>query len=255
MRKFLAGLISIICIQYSYSQINNTKIPYYPNEKVDFSLMYGIFKIGDAYLEFTYDKKCPGAYIHAYAANTGLVKFIKDICFIYECCMDTVTGLPISDSRVLIEGDYVDINTVYYDRLSRKDSSLVYSTKTDTVVVPKNIYDLLSGFYHYRANFLGDNLPLNHTVSTTTFFIDEVWDLTIRYCGKETIKTNYGNVECLKIKPVTIIGHFFRTSEAMTIWITNSGNYIPVKFSVELKLGTLYGYITNYRGLSINILK
>ena len=28
--------------------------------------------------------------------------------------MDTLTGLPVSDSRILIEGDYVDINTVYY---------------------------------------------------------------------------------------------------------------------------------------------
>ena len=142
---------------------------------------------------------------------------LSNMHYRYECCMDTATGLPISDSRILIEGDYVDISTVYYDHLSRKDSSLVYSKKTDTIVVPKNIYDLLSGFYHYRANYLEDNMPLNHSISTTTFFIDEIWDLTIRYCGKDTINTKYGLIECLKIKPVTIIGHFFRTSDAVSI--------------------------------------
>jgi hypothetical protein len=217
--------------------------------------MYGIFRIGEAHLEFTYDQKCSGAYIRASAANIGLIRFVKDIYYMYECCMDTTTGLPISDSRILIEGDYVDINTVYYDHLSRKDSSLVYSKKTDTVVVPKNIYDLLSGFYHYRANYLKDNLPLNHKVTTTTFFIDEVWDLSIRYCGKEIINTIYGPVECLKVKPTTVIGHFFRTSEAMTIWLANSGDYIPVKFSIEFKIGTLHGNITNYKSPDRKLLK
>ena len=246
MRIFLTGLVSFICFQHLFSQKTSLEIPNYPNEAVDFSLKYGIFKVGEAHLEFGFDKKCPGAYILAYAKSSGLLKLIKHIHFRYECCMDTTTGLPISDSRILIEGDYTDISTVYYDHISRKDSTIIYSKKTDTVVGPKNIYDLLSGFYHYRANYLGDNLPLNHTVSTTTFFIDEIWDLTVRYCEKETINTKYGTVECLKVKPVTIIGYFFRTSDAVSIWVTNNGKYIPVKFSIDLKLGTLHGNITDY---------
>jgi hypothetical protein len=161
--------------------------------------------------------------------------------------MDTATGLPSSDSRILIDGDYTDINTVYYDHLLRNDSSLIYSRKTDTVVVPKNIYDLLSGFYKYRANYLGGNMPPEYTVTTTTFFIDNVWDLTIRYCGKETIDTKYGPIECLKVKPVTLIGHFFRTTDAMTVWFANDGNYLPVKFSIDLRLGTLVGIISDFR--------
>jgi hypothetical protein len=247
LRKLIVVLVSFIYFQYPSSEKSNSEIDYFPGESADFSLKYGIIKIGEAHLELSSDRKCAGAFIHADAKSSGLLKLIKDIHFRYESCMDTSTGLPISDSRILIEGDYVDINTVYYDHVSRKDSSLIYSKKTDTVVVPKNIYDLLSGFYHYRANYLRDNLPLNYTVNTTTFFIDNVWDLTIRYCGKDVIDTNYGPIECLKVKPVTIVGHFFRTSDAMTIWFSNNGKYIPVKFSIELKLGTLYGNITDYK--------
>jgi hypothetical protein len=241
LRKFIAGFALFICIQYSFSERLNPEIDNFPNETIDFSLKYGIFKVGEAQLEVSFDQKCRGAYIHADAKSSGLLKLFKDIHFRYECCMDTITGLPVVDSRILIEGDYVDISTVYYDHVSRKDSSLIYSKKTGTVAVPKNIYDLLSGFYHYRATYLRDNLPLNHTASTTTFFIDKIWDLTIRYCGKETINTDNGPIECLKVKPVTIIGHFFRTNDAMTIWFSNNGKYTPVKFSIELKLGTLYG--------------
>lgn len=250
MKKFIVSLIFIIFILYSFSEKNNSETTYFPNESVEFSLKYGIFKVGEAHLDFSLDQKCNGAFIHANAETSGLLKLFKDIHFRYECCMDTLTGLPISDSRILIEDDYVDINTVYYDHKSREDSSLIYSKKTDTLVVPKNIYDLLSGFYHYRINHLGENLTLNYTVSTTTFFIDTIWDLTIRYCGKEIINTNYGPLECLKVKPVTIKGHFFKTTDAMTIWFANDGNYIPVKFTIDLKLGTLYGDISNYKSLN-----
>jgi len=247
MRGFLIGLVFIFCFQFSFAQGIQLNIPDYPDETVDFSVKYGIFKIGEAHIDFHIDQNCNGANIQAYARSAGIFKFFKDIFFKYECCMDTATGLPFSDSRTLIEGDYVDISTVYYDHLSREDSSLVYSLKTDTVVVPKNIFDLLSGFYNYRSNYLGSKLPPDNIVSTTTFFIDRVWDLQIRFCGKEIINTIYGPIECLKIKPLTIIGHFFRTSDAMSIWFANDGGYLPVKFSVDLKLGTLVGTISDYK--------
>lgn len=247
MRLFLSGLFIFICFNYSFSQKTDFKVPYYPNEGVDYSLKYGIFKVGKAHVEFSLDEKCQGANIQAYAKSSGLLKLIKNIYFKYECCMDTETGLPISDSRILIEGDYVDSSTVFYNHLIWENSSLIYSKKTDTVVGPKNIYDLLSGFYHYRANYLEDSLTLNQTVTITTFFIDKIWDLTIRYCGKETINTKYGSTECLKVKPVTILGHFFQSSDAITIWFTNTEEYIPVKILINLKLGTLEGNITDYK--------
>lgn len=252
MRKIIAGLVLFICFQYSSSEKTSSEITYFPHETVDYSLKYGIFKVGEAHLEFGFDQKCSGGYIQAYAESSGLLKLIRDVQFRYESCMDSLTGLPISDSRILIEGDYVDISTVYYDHTSRKDSSLIFSKKTGTIAVPKNIYDVLSGFYHYKVNYLGDNLPLNHTVSTPTFFIDKTWDLTIRYCGKEIVNTNYGPLECLKVKPVTIVGHFFRTTDAMTVWFTNNSKYIPVKFSIDLKLGTLSGNITNYKSHNVS---
>ncbi len=246
MRMFVAGLILFVCFQHLFSGNTGQEIPYYKNEAVDFTLKYGIFKIGEAHVEFGSDKKCNGAFIQADARSTGLVKFIKNIHYRYECCMDTLNGLPLRDSRILIEGDYIDTSTVYYDHFTRQDSCLIYSKKTDTIVGPKGIYDLLSGFYHYRANHLGNNLPVYDTLTSTTFFIDKIWDLTIIYFGKEIISTKYGPIECLKVKPVTVIGHFFKTSDAMSIWFTNNEKLIPVEFSLDFKIGTLHGTITDY---------
>ena len=251
MRKFILVLVLFFCLQYSFSEKTKSEIAYFPTERVDFSLNYGILKIGDAHIELSFDQKCAGAFIHVDAKSSGLLKLFKDIHYRYECCVDTLTGLPISDSRILIEDDYIDLNTVNYDHVSRKDSSLIYSKKTGILAVPKNIYDLLSGFYLYRTNQLRDNLPLNYTVTITTFFIDDIWDLTIRYCGKDIIYTKYGPIECLKVKPVTVIGHFFRTDDAMTIWFANNREFLPVKFSIELRIGTLYGNITDYKSKTV----
>ena len=244
MKIIITGILALIFLQFSSTEDKSRGIKNIEAEEVNYTLKYGIFKIGEAQVKLTYDDKCRGALIIADAKSTGIFKFIKNVHFRYECCMDTATGLPQTDSRILIEGEYADISTVYYDHLSRMDSSLVYSEKTGTLVVPKNIYDLLSGFYRYRTYYLRNNLPLHYTVKTTTFFIDKVWDLTITYYGKETIRTVYGPMECIVVKPVTVIGHFFRTSDAMTIWFADKGKYIPVKFSLDMKVGTLYGDIT-----------
>ncbi len=175
MRLCLTVLISIMAIQLVYTQQSEPLTPYYPNEAIDYTLKYGIFKVGVAQLGFRFDKSCSDAFIIAEAKSSGLVKCFKNITYRYECYMDTATGLPISDSRILIEGSYEDINTVYYDRTTRSDSSLVYIKKTGPRVVPLNIYDLLSGFYHYRANLVYESFSNIEVFSITTFFIDEVW--------------------------------------------------------------------------------
>lgn len=247
MRLLQTILISVFTVQSIYPQFSELSIPYYPHEVINYTLKFGVFKVGVAQTGFNFDNSCSAAFIFAEAKSTGLAKCFKNVFYRYESCMDTITGLPISDSRVLIESGYKDINTVYYNHTSRNDSSLVYSNKTDTVVVPKNINDLLSGFYQYRANLFKTGLSNQGVDSITTFFIDEVWELVIRRAGIETISTQYGDLECLKIMPVTIVGHFFNTSDAMTIWLTNDERLVPVKFTLQFRRGTLQGVMTSYQ--------
>lgn len=247
MRFILLATLCMLVSHLIFPQSVKHIVPDYANESIDYNLYYGIIKIGEAHLNFKTDGKCASAFIVAEAKSTGLIKFIKDIHFKYESCMDTLTGLPIFDSRILIEGEYSDLNTVYYNHTARADSSIVYSIKTDTVIVPKNIYDLLTGFYDFRANHILADMPYDYAVHHTTFFIDEVWDLNISYHGMEKVFTRYGMIECYIFKPETIVGHFFRSKDAVTIWITKDSGLIPVKFCIQLKIGTLYGELSRYQ--------
>ncbi|MBN1117483.1 MAG: DUF3108 domain-containing protein [Bacteroidales bacterium] len=247
MKTIFSALLFLLLPASSSTILLQEKIPYYPNESFDFNLYYGLLKIGVAHLEFNTQINTCDAYIIAEAKSTGIVKYFKDIQYRYEACMDTSTGLPVSDSRTLIEGNYKDINTTYYNHTFREDSSLVYSANIDSFIVPKNIYDLLTGFYMYRVNYIPFKLDKNKSVHITSFFNDEVWDLNISYHGIQKIYTRYGILECYVVKPETVIGYFFKSSDAMSIWITKGHINIPVRFSLDLKIGLLHGELVDFK--------
>src|SRR3546814_20574960 len=73
--------------------------------------------------------------------------------------------------------------------------------------------------------------------------------MVIKYLGKETIKTNFGRLECLKFTPSLIEGRIFRNDSDMFLWITNDANRIPVKAKVEILVGSLTLELENYENL------
>lgn len=229
------------------SQEKDIVVPNYQQEIMNYSLKIGFFNVGNATIEFITNNNCNGARIHAEAKSSGFVKMIKDIHYKFESCMDTITGLPSLASRRIIEGDFASLNEVDYYHTLRVDSSVIYSQETDSLVVPKNIFDILTGCYHFRANCITQDIPIGHADTIVTFFIDEVWDLIIRYAGEETIKTKYGMVKCLKFMPVTEVSRFFRGTDDLSIWVTKSGKNIPVRFEMNLRLGSFIAELENYQ--------
>lgn len=221
-------------------------IPDFRQEIMRYNLKYSIFNVGEAYIEFKTNENCDGAWLNAEARSSGLLKFIKDVHYKFESCMDTLTGLPSVASRIIREDDFENLNEVQYFHKLRADSSIIYSLETDSVVVPKNILDILTGFYHFRANNITDNIQEGHIDTVTTYFIDEVWDLIIRFAGEETINTKYGPVKCYKYMPVTQVGRYFKTEDDLSIWVTATGKHIPVKLQVELKLGSFIAELESY---------
>src|SRR6266700_172480 len=63
--------------------------------------------------------------------------------------------------------------------------------------------------------------PVYHVTGTGknfSFLDNQVYNLYIRYVGKETIKTKYGKFHAIKIKPLLIKGTIFEGGEKMTVW-------------------------------------
>ena len=223
----------------------------YCGETISYRLKYGIFNIGYGSISCSKDLDQNIGHIIAEAQSSGWIKIFKNLNYRYECYLDLDTGLPRLAIRSLKDGRYDVYNELNFDHNTRNDSSIVFSQMSGQHVVSKNIFDILTGFYHFRMNFISDKMIEGEVVLIKTFFTDELWDLRIRYSGNETIKTQYGDLKCYKYHPTTVIGRYFNHNEDMSIWFTKDKNPIPVKIMANLKFGSIILECTEYQKVGI----
>jgi len=250
-------LIILLSFQMFYtlncnSQDISSEVQDYCRESMSYRLKYGIFNIGRGTISCFTDTEGKAGQIKAEVHSTGWIKIFKDLDYRYGSHIDLDTGLPNSAFMNLKDGR----NTTYYeftfDHDSRTDSAIVFSQTSGQYVVPKNIFDILTGFYHFRNNYIDKSKMTGEDVVIKTFFTDELWDLRIRYAGDETIKTKYGQIECYKFNPTTVIGRYFKHDDDMSIWFTKDEIHIPIKIRANLKLGSMVIECVEYQKLGVN---
>lgn len=223
--------------------------PDYLDEELYYLISYSFLNAGAAKITFKKDSVTEMSHIVADARTIGLANVLYKIRDIYESYMDPVTGYPQKAIRNVREGSYYEYNEVVYDYETRSDSTIVHSQKSGTSVVPRHIFDILTGFFHFRKNFVPKEMAPGEMILIKTYFTDEVWDLKIRYAGKETIKTKLGKIACLKFNPVTEVGRAFKTENDMSVWFTDDENHLPVKIWLDLKVGSVTSELIEYKNL------
>lgn len=215
------------------------KVPDYSGEIMHYNLSYGILNIGKAIVSFSDDSLGCGAHIKAEARSSGIVKFIKDISYSFESCMDKTTGLPDKSFINLRDRRHHVYNEAVFDRYSRIDSSIIHSQISGLHVAPINTYDLLTAYFDFRKNHIPLCLNPGQGTVTKIYIADILWDLRIRYVGVETIKTMNGKIKCLKFTPSTVPGNFFKNEDDMTMWFTDDENHVPIRVRLNLILGAV----------------
>ncbi len=241
--------ILMITTSVTWGQTKEFQPPDYLGEELYYVISYSFLHAGAARITFKTDSATQRSHIIADARTTGLANTLYRIRDIYECYMDPGSGRPYKAIRNVREGRYREYNEVIYDFNTREDSTIVVSQKSGTQVVQKNIYDILTGFFHLRKNLISGETPEGDTIFIQTYFTDEVWDLKVKYAGKEIIKTKLGKVKCLKYNPVTEVGRAFKTEDDMSIWFSDDENHIPVKIWVNLRIGSVSSELVDYRHL------
>ena len=241
----LSWFLSLLTTQNWWK--NNQEKVVYENEVMQYQINYSIFQIGEAQILFSDSAECGDFILKAQARSTGLITLVKRLNYIYESCLNKQTGLPYKFKMDLTDNRNYYFNEMVFDRDSREDSTIVLSHLSGAHVVSKDIHDIMTGFYLFRENRINEIAKNRKDVIIETYFIDEVWSLHIRYAGKEQINTLFGKVNCLKFKPVTVVGDFFKNDDDMTVWFTDDANHIPVRIRLNLTIGALDGYLVDYK--------
>lgn len=220
---------------------------YAAGEELTYSMKYGILKGGEAHFKVqnvNYEGR-QTRFITCLGKTTGLADMIFKVRDTYSSYIDPETELPLKAIRDIREGRYRNYDEVVYDR----DSSRVSTIRKGVKPVPENAMCIVSAFFHARNNSFNNALEKGDTVCYTTYFADEIWNLRIKYTGKEFVKTKWGSVECYKFSPITEVGRAFETEDDMQVWISTDNNRLPIKIKFDLKVGSFTCELSDYKGL------
>lgn len=171
----------------------------------------------------------------------------------YESYVEASSFKPLLAKRNTSEGSYI-ANERYTFNQSK---GLLYSSvvtskkpmKLDTVKIPPCIFDVLSATYYARNIDLskykqGDKIPINIIID------NEVFNLYIRYIGKETITNkDKSRYRCIKFKALIIEGSIFKGGEDLTVWVSDDETKIPVYIEANILVGSIKAYIKEAIGL------
>ena len=161
----------------------------------------------------------------------------------YETYIDTATMQPLRFVRNVNEGGYKKYQNVTFNKTANT------AVTTDGVFkVPACVQDVVSAMY-YARNVDFSKLQPEDKIPFSMFLDNEVFNLYIRYLGKEEIKTRYGKFRALKIKPLLIKGTIFEGGEDMTVWVSDDLNHIPVRVESPIVVGKVKIDMMSYSNL------
>jgi hypothetical protein len=81
------------------------------------------------------------------------------------------------------------------------------------------------------------------------FFDEKMYPIKLIILDRETIKTNFGKINTIKIRPLVQKGRIFKDEENVTLWISDDLNKIPIKIKASLIVGSAKAELIEYNGL------
>lgn len=243
-------IISSAVFSQKFRTIENTAFK--PGERLDYKIYYktlvlGNLKAGEGSISVEKKNKIfynRGTYhIKAQGKSIGIFKFFIKIDDRFETYVDRKSLFSWNFIRNIKEGKYRKYENIKFNA----HKNLAFSKKK-TTPIPDNIQDIISVIYYARTldfsdKKIGDTFPLN-------FFIDDsVYLSVMKYEGKEIIKTAFGKISCLKLKPMVVTGEVFKEKYPLTLWISDDKNHIPILVISGLKVGSIRLELINFSGL------
>jgi len=216
-------------------------------EKLNYQIRYGFITGGTTIIslaEDTYDNK---KVFHAIvtAHTTGMAEVVYGVKDVYESWFDKKTNLSYKQIRNIKEGNYIQYNEVTYNR----KNNTVNSKLSGLHSVPKNIIDLATTLYYIRKIDFS-KVENDDLLFLNIYFADEIFPLYFRYSGKETIRTKFGKISCIKISPVVEVGRMFKTPDDVIIWLSDDINSIPVLIEMDIRIvGKIHLKLMSYENV------
>jgi hypothetical protein len=209
------------------------------NEQISFDVYYSVvgayILAGDATFTCINEKFQNKNTYHIEGVGNSNKKydFIFKVRDKYESWVDTATFLPLKFTRNVNEGKYKKTELISF---AHKEKSATSNNKK--TVIPACVQDVLSATY-YARNINFDNLTVGDKVEFSMMMDDEIFNMYIKYLGKEKVKTKFGKFNAIKFKPLLLKGTIFEGGEKMTVWVSDDANHLPLRIDSPISVGSV----------------
>jgi hypothetical protein len=217
-------------------------------ESLTYRLHYGFVDAGRAVLEVKEeDKKFLNRstyHVVGIGTSTGAFDWFFKVRDRYESFIDREALVPFVFLRNVDEGGYKIKQTYVYNHHKKE-----VITEGKKYTVPHGVQDMISAFY-YARNLDFSGAKEGQVYSIPSFVDEEIWNLKIKFVGRENLKTDLGTIKCLKFRPIIQKGRVFKKEEDLNVWISDDGNHIPVRAQAEILVGSIKMDLLEYKGLA-----
>lgn len=161
----------------------------------------------------------------------------------YESYIDTTNMQPLKFVRDVSEGKHK-----HYENITFNQTANTAVTDKGVFKVPDCVQDVISAVYCAR-NIDFDKYKKDDKIPFKMFLDNEVYEMYIRYMGKEEVKTKYGKFRAIKFRPLLLKGTIFEGGEKMTVWVSDDANHIPLRIESPIVVGSVKMDMMSYRNL------
>jgi hypothetical protein len=250
MKKILLIVTFLVLSNSSFAQ---TESAFDIGEWFKFKMSYsGWMKAGEATLKVNEDvlDGKPVFHVVGKGKTTGAISWFFKVKDRYESYFDKEKLIPYRFIRDIDEGGHTKNIEINFDQKNQK--AHVYNIKHNSkkiIDTKPNVQDMVSTFYYLRNNLDVDKLKVDDEIRTDMFFDGENYGFKIKYLGKETLRTEFGKVECLVFRPYVMAGRVFKEEESLTLWVSADQNRIPIRIKADLAIGSLRADLEAFKGL------
>lgn len=223
---------------------------FHPGEVLEYNIRYGLIEAGTAKLEVKEMAKRanrPCYHVVGTGRSVGMTEWFFKTRDRYESYIDAEAMVPWEFIRDVNEGGYEIERHLIFDQYAQ--------TVVDRKAPHKGEFsyeayaqDMISAFYFARS-WDASKLKKGDELSFTMFLDHEQFPFKLLILGRKNIKTKWGMVPCLALRPKLQEGRVFKEEEGMTIYVSDDANKIPVLIESSLFIGTVKVELSGYKGL------
>lgn len=244
----LIFILSLTFSSFSQEEIKAFKSGEWLRYKMSYS---GFLRAGTAILEVEETDLNGKKVFHTKGTGwtSGMIKWFFKVDDVYESYFDKDETKPYVFKRKIDEGGYKKHRITNFNHETKKAYVQDFIKQKDTSIAFNNIQDMLSSFYYLRNKDVKE-MKEGDEIAIDMFLDSQIYPFKLRFLGKETLSTKFGNVKTLLFRPLVQSGRVFKEQESVTIWITDDANKIPIKMSASLAVGSLRAELEAYKGLA-----